>query len=232
MMLNSRPYLLAILAAAACAAADWCPAQPAAPAPAKPPPNQRSAERAAPAPLRSTDDEPVRIGPAADHRIVVPTNQVLSPLGRQVILDGRPTDVALSPDDRRLAVLADKAVYLIDPASGKVLDHAAHPGGSFCGIVFTDGRTLLASSFQSRIGPGRSSPTAASSRSRRFPCRAPTRPSARAASSSSAAGGSAAVARPDWQWTRLASISGRCSTCATRWSRSTWPRAALCGKSA
>ena len=35
-----------------------------------------------------------RVGTLSDGRIIVPTNQVLSPAGRQVIVDGRPTDVA------------------------------------------------------------------------------------------------------------------------------------------
>ncbi len=43
-----------------------------------------------------------KVGELKDGRIVVPTNQVLSPMGRQVAFPGRPTDLALSPD-RRLA---------------------------------------------------------------------------------------------------------------------------------
>src|SRR5436190_16200341 len=38
-----------------------------------------------------------RVGPLADGRVIVPTNHILSPAGRQVVVDGRPTDVALSP---------------------------------------------------------------------------------------------------------------------------------------
>ena len=46
-----------------------------------------------------------RVGDDDPQRIVVPTNQVLSPLGRQVAYDGRPVDLALSPSGRWLAVL-------------------------------------------------------------------------------------------------------------------------------
>ena len=35
-----------------------------------------------------------QVGPQEDGRIIVPTNQILSPAGRQVIVGGRPTDVA------------------------------------------------------------------------------------------------------------------------------------------
>ena len=50
-------------------------------------------------------DARARVGPLGDGRIVVPTNQVLAPAGRQVDFRGRPTDLALHPDGRLLAVL-------------------------------------------------------------------------------------------------------------------------------
>jgi DNA-binding beta-propeller fold protein YncE len=93
------------------------------------------------------DYDKLRVGPTTEGRIVVPTNQILSPRGRQVVLDNRPTDVALSPDGRWLGVLGNNQVYLIDPVAGKLVAQASHEGGSFTGIVFTpDGRRLLASS--------------------------------------------------------------------------------------
>ncbi len=58
-----------------------------------------------PRPGASTKIDPanydrLRTGDSSDGRIVVPTNQVLSPAGRQVTFSGRPTDLALSPDGR------------------------------------------------------------------------------------------------------------------------------------
>jgi YVTN family beta-propeller protein len=104
-------------------------------------------------PSPADDYDHLRVGPAGAERIVVPTNQVLSPQGRQVVLDGRPTDLALSPDGRWLAALTGYCVYLIDPAAGKVVSRASHAGGSFAGIVFSaDGKRLLASSFAGNIG--------------------------------------------------------------------------------
>ncbi|MFV2068365.1 MAG: alkaline phosphatase family protein [Pirellulales bacterium] len=94
-----------------------------------------------------------RVGDDAGGRIVVPTNQVLSPLGRQVTFRGRPTDVALSPSGRWLAVLNRDEVLILDPEQGDVVDRKPLPGGSYKGIVFTpDGHHLLASSVASRIG--------------------------------------------------------------------------------
>lgn len=100
---------------------------------------------------KSYDDS--RIGAADPNRIIVPTNQVLSPIGRQVEYIGRPTDLALSPDGRWLAVLDFQSVLLIDPVAGKVVSQVRHQDGSYAGLAFTpDGRRLYASSFTGSIG--------------------------------------------------------------------------------
>ena len=94
-----------------------------------------------------------RVGDVDPQRIVVPTNQVLTPLGRQVAYGGRPTDVALSPDGRWLAVLDLGQVLMIHPDSAQVVARATQKGGSYAGLVFTpDGKRLLASSMGGTIG--------------------------------------------------------------------------------
>jgi len=93
-----------------------------------------------------------RVGPLQDGRIIVPTNQVLSPAGRQVNVDGRPTDVALSPNGNWLAVLNMNEVQLVSVPSGEIISRAPHQG-SFKGIVFSpDGARLYASSIRGHIG--------------------------------------------------------------------------------
>ena len=95
-----------------------------------------------------------RIGTLNDGRIAVPTNQVLSPFGRQVDFAGRPTDVALSPDGRWLAVLNRANVLMIDAEVGTVVHEAKYPdgGGSYSGILFApDGKRLYASNVQGTI---------------------------------------------------------------------------------
>src|SRR3954447_8866043 len=93
-----------------------------------------------------------RIGPLADGRVIVPTNQILSPLGRQVVVGGRPTDVALAPNGKWLAVLNVNEVQLVDFEFGKILSHASIRGGSFKGIVFSpNGKRLYASSMKGGI---------------------------------------------------------------------------------
>ena len=88
----------------------------------------------------------VNIGPTSDGRIVVPTNQVLTPAGRQVLFPGRPSDVVLSPEKRLLAVLSHKEVLTINTESGEISGRIKISGASYKGIVFTpDGAQLLVS---------------------------------------------------------------------------------------
>ncbi len=84
--------------------------------------------------------------------MIVPTNQILSPAGRQVIVGGRPTDIALSPDGRWIAVLNLKEVQLMDVESRTIASHASIKGASFKGIVFApDGKRLYASTMSGGI---------------------------------------------------------------------------------
>ncbi|HEX5472997.1 MAG TPA: bifunctional YncE family protein/alkaline phosphatase family protein [Lacipirellulaceae bacterium] len=93
-----------------------------------------------------------RVGPLADGRVIVPTNQILSPMGRQVIVGGRPTDVALSPNKRWLAVLNIKEVQIVGVESGKIVSQLAIKGGSYKGIIFSpNGKRVYASTMKSGI---------------------------------------------------------------------------------
>ena len=155
-----------------------------------------------------------RVGDSDPDRIVVPTNQVLSPIGKQVAYGGRPADLAMSPDGRWLAVL-DRGQRAHDRSrSGKVVGRVPHKGGSYAGIVFTpDGERLLASSIGGTIGvfevetQGDLNAAAADQTGR------PATPRPRA------------CCRWAWRSPPTARRCGPCSTCATRWPRSTWRRA-------
>ncbi|HEX3865264.1 MAG TPA: beta-propeller fold lactonase family protein, partial [Gemmatimonadaceae bacterium] len=88
----------------------------------------------------------VDVGPQSDGRVVVPTNQVLAPAGKQVIMPGRPTDMVLSPDGRRLAVSSYRDVRILDAESGQTISTAKITGASYKGLLFTpDGRELYVS---------------------------------------------------------------------------------------
>jgi YVTN family beta-propeller protein len=137
-----------------CATILWSLA--AAPTVAKKPPtpdisSDSASERAVAAPIADYDHS--HVGPQPNGRIIVPTNQVLTPAGRQVIIGGRPTDVALSPDNRWLAVLNLREVQLIDIESGDILSSAPNKSESFKGIAFSpDGKWLYASTVGATIG--------------------------------------------------------------------------------
>lgn len=108
---------------------------------------------AEPADGKPFDYDRARVGDGDPARIVVPTNQVLSPVGRQVTYGGRPNDLALSPDGRWLAVLDFAQVLLVNPESGQIVARAPHKGSSYTGIVFTpDSKRILASSIKGTIG--------------------------------------------------------------------------------
>lgn len=87
-----------------------------------------------------------RVGDLPDGRVVVPTNQVLSPAGEQLFVEGRPNDLALSPDRRWLAVLNTESITLIDIDAGKAVQNLRHRFGAPHGILFSlDGMRLYAS---------------------------------------------------------------------------------------
>jgi len=111
-------------------------------------------------PLQAADDaadakpayDNQRVGDTVNGRIVVPTNQVLSPFGRQVAFSGRPTDVALSPNGRWLAILNRNEAMMVDLESSEIISRQPHRGGSYKGIVFTpDGKKLLMSCIRGTI---------------------------------------------------------------------------------
>src|SRR5262249_54967826 len=81
---------------------------------------------------------------------VVPTNQILSPIGKQLLFPGRPTDLALSPNGRLLAVANSRQVLLVDVAKQEIVDTAKISGASYLGILFSaDGRELYVSTIPS-----------------------------------------------------------------------------------
>jgi YVTN family beta-propeller protein len=106
-------------------------------------------------------NEPNRMGDAqvgrqADGSVVVTTNQVLTPAGRQVEFRGRPLSVVLSPDGRTAAFLNGtyQAIILVDVDTWTVKQEftAAGANVSFTGIAYSaDGRLLYASQASGRV---------------------------------------------------------------------------------
>ncbi len=75
--------------------------------------------------LLAQDVTRLKVGPQPDGRIVLPTNQVLAPAGRQVTFPGRPVDIALLPDGVTLVVKNMQGLEFIDSRAGTVTPRLA-----------------------------------------------------------------------------------------------------------
>ena len=93
----------------------------------------------------------LRVGDAAGGRSVVPTNQIVSPMGEQIVVPTRVNALAISPDGRWLAGLGSDTLVVIDLDTKRVVASAAQCG-SVAGIVFSpDGKQLFASDATGKI---------------------------------------------------------------------------------
>jgi YVTN family beta-propeller protein len=81
------------------------------------------------APALAADDlDSLKVGAQPDGRVVVPTNQVLKPAGKQVTFPGRPIDLALADGGKTVVVKNMKNLLFIDLATGKVRQTLNVPG--------------------------------------------------------------------------------------------------------
>jgi YVTN family beta-propeller protein len=70
--------------------------------------------------VRADERDTLRVGVQKDGRIVVPTNQILSPAGKQITFPGRPVDLALAEEGRILVVKNMRNLLFIDLTTGKI----------------------------------------------------------------------------------------------------------------
>jgi YVTN family beta-propeller protein len=104
------------------------------------------------------DDFPV--GPQPGGRIVVPTNQVLSPAGTQVTFPGRPVDLAFANDGQTVVVKNMRNLVFLDAATGKVKQTLVSPTGfSVVGLLVrgdrvhvTDARSVVRAAARQKDG--------------------------------------------------------------------------------
>jgi YVTN family beta-propeller protein len=66
------------------------------------------------------EQDQFQVGLQPDGRIVVPTNQVLKPAGKQITFPGRPVDLALTDEGKTLVVKNMRDLVFIDVATAKV----------------------------------------------------------------------------------------------------------------
>ena len=93
------------------------------------------------------------VGPQPDGSFLVPTNQLLRPAGFQIYFQGRPVDLALSPNGKLLAVLNKNSLELIRVEDRTIIQRLAiKNGASYNGVAFSkDGSEIYASQSRESI---------------------------------------------------------------------------------
>ncbi len=99
------------------------------------------------------DRDRLKVGLQPDGRVVVPTNQVLKPAGRQSAFPGRPVDLAWLDGGKTLAVKNMASVVFLDAATGAVRLTLGLPKGAKCGVVglLADGEALTVTDAQGKL---------------------------------------------------------------------------------
>lgn len=96
-------------------------------------------------PCSGADDrDQLKVGVQADGRIVVPTNQILKPAGKQITFPGRPVDLALTDAGKTLVVKNMKSLLFIDVEKGEIKQTLVSPAGfSVVGLLVQGDRVLV-----------------------------------------------------------------------------------------
>src|SRR6185295_11482763 len=69
---------------------------------------------------RAQEYDRLTVGMQPDGRVVVPTNQILHPAGKQIAFPGRPVDLAFADDGKTVVVKNLRDLVFLDAASGEV----------------------------------------------------------------------------------------------------------------
>jgi len=100
----------------------------------------------------------LKVGLQADGRILVSTNQILMPAGRQVTFFGRPVDLLAIDDGRLLVAKNMRDLVFIDPSTGAIKQTLALPAaakglaGAFSAVgLIAAGDRILASDSQGAV---------------------------------------------------------------------------------
>src|SRR5437868_10301265 len=95
--------------------------------------------------LSADEQDHLTVGLQPDGRIVVPTNQVLTPAGQQITFPGRPVDIAFAEDGKTLVVKNLRNLVFLDAATGKIKQTLSLPtmrdsktGFSVVGLLVRD----------------------------------------------------------------------------------------------
>ncbi|HWG47568.1 MAG TPA: bifunctional YncE family protein/alkaline phosphatase family protein [Gemmataceae bacterium] len=97
--------------------------------------------------LRADELDQLKVGIQPDGRIVVPTNQILKPAGKQVTFPGRPVDLALIDKGCTLVVKNRNDLIFLDVATAKIKQTLKSPTGfSAVGLAVRDDHVYVSDS--------------------------------------------------------------------------------------
>jgi YVTN family beta-propeller protein len=104
-------------------------------------------------PSDADEHDRLQVGLQPDGRIVVPTNQVLRPAGKQITFPGRPVDTALLDGGKALVVKNMRSLVFIDLATAEVVQSLALPKDTGFGVVglLADGERVYAGDAQEHL---------------------------------------------------------------------------------
>src|SRR5271156_676665 len=72
-------------------------------------------------PLNAADDyDQLKVGVQPDGRVVVPTNQILKPAGKEITFPGRPVDIAFADEGRTVVIKNMKDLVFLDVKDAKI----------------------------------------------------------------------------------------------------------------
>jgi hypothetical protein len=93
-------------------------------------------------------EEPTVVGEHGGSRVIVPTNQVLTPAGRLLTFPGRPVDATLLGDGKTVAIKNLRDLVLLDAATGTILQtlRLRSGGHSVGGLAVAGGGATIYSS--------------------------------------------------------------------------------------
>jgi YVTN family beta-propeller protein len=106
---------------------------------------------------QADDQDRLKVGVQPDGRIVVPTNQILQPAGKQVTFPGRPVDIAITSDGKQAVAKSMRELVFIDLATAQVAQRLAltvnetpRPSFGVTGLV-VDGDSIWVTDAQNKL---------------------------------------------------------------------------------
>src|SRR5881409_3928748 len=102
---------------------------------------------------RSTfgQEDSLHVGVQPDGRIVVPTNQVLQPAGKQVTFPGRPVDLAFAEDGKTLVIKNMRDLVFLDVATARIKQTLQSPVGFSAVGLLVQGEDVYAGDSESQV---------------------------------------------------------------------------------